>query len=103
MSLVESDSLKVKFLDYRESLVEIEFLQVIGFKRNPEELENPKLSDDCVYEVINSKWIEEYYKLNEPVSKHKHYKLCFNACGILDVLFVELKIINSPYLNKYRV
>ncbi len=98
--LFDGDSLQIKFLDYRESWVKLEFLEVIAFEWNSEEIENQNLSDDCVYEVINSKRIESYRRVGEPVFNHKHYKLCFNACGILDIIFSELRIIESPYLQK---
>lgn len=55
------------------------------------------MSDDCVYEVVNSNWLLKYKEVEvaEIIENHEHYKFCFNAYGILDVIFDEMKVIKD--------
>jgi hypothetical protein len=100
--LFDSNCVRVKFLDFRESQVEIEFYEVIGFKWNMEDHEYPTISDDSVYEVQNSIWLDKYIETDLSIKNenYKHYKLCFNGYEILDILFSNWKIIQSPSFKK---
>lgn len=84
--------LLVKFQDWAEQHWKIKFSEVLAFSWNSEELNYRKINDDCVYEVQNSDWISRYKNIGEPIETLKHYKCCFNAYGILDVIFEEIKI-----------
>ena len=85
--------LRLKFLDWQEQKIQVEFSDVIAFSWNQEEPNHKRMSDDCVYEVINSSSLLKYKEIPEDFEKYKHYKFCFNACGILDVIFDEMKVI----------
>ena len=49
------------------------------------------------YQVKKSKWIEQLKNLDviDSLDEYKHYRLCFNACAVLDVEFKKLEI--EPY------
>lgn len=84
--------LVVKFEDYQNESWRIKFSEVVSFSWNLEELIYPEIDDEFVYEVKESALISHYKLKGEPTEKLKHYKLCFNAYGILDVVFEEMKV-----------
>ncbi|MEP6903458.1 MAG: hypothetical protein ABJA66_17155 [Actinomycetota bacterium] len=90
-------TLWLKFFDWREQVWRVEFSEVVAFSWNQEEVEHQELRDDCVYEVKDSDWLGKYRKIGTIgiIDKYKHYKFCFNAYGILDVIFEEMKVIND--------
>src|SRR6476620_5669503 len=90
----DCSTLRLKFFDYCERLVLVEFSEIVAFSWNQEEVEHKELSDDRVYEVINSDWLRKHKDIGtvNNAEKCKHYKLCFNAYGILDVIFEEMKV-----------
>lgn len=87
----------LKFSDWRVQTWKVEFSEVVAFSWNQEEVEYRDLSDDCIYEVINSNWLEKYKEIEtvENIQSRKHYKFCFNAYGVLDVIFEEMKVIKN--------
>src|SRR5262245_19326761 len=77
------------FRDWREETVEHTFKDVLAFKWDGE-LSIDTIRDDTCYEVIDSSWLEEQARLQgENQTRFTHYKLCFNACGVLDVLCIR--------------
>ncbi len=91
----KGSSLLLIFCDWSEQIWRIEFTEVIAFSWNLDELFYREIHEDYVCEVENSDWIKKYKEIGEPVEKHKHYKFCFNAYGILDVIFEDIKISNE--------
>ncbi len=87
----------LKFFDWREQVWRVEFSEVVAFSWNQEEVEHKALRDDCVYEIINSQWLRKHKEIGTvgSIDNYKHYKLGFNAYGILDVIFEEMKVIND--------
>lgn len=75
------------FRDWNEKQVEFVASDVRAFSWI-EELEIPNLRDDVTYEVEESELIQKYYSWNEasPKDGYRHFKLCFNAAGIFDVM-----------------
>ena len=53
-----------------------------------EELDIQGLRDDIAYEVEGSEIIEKYRRWNllSPEDDYHHFKLCFNAAGVFDVV-----------------
>ena len=90
-------TLRLKFSDWQEQKIQVEFSDVIAFSWNQEEIDHKRMSDDCVYEVTDSNWLLKYREVEaaEIMENYKHYKFCFNANGILDVIFDEMKIIKN--------
>ena len=83
-----------RYTDWQEIEREIKFFDVVGYKWQDEvEIGFPE-RDDMPYQVKESKWIEELKNLHviDSNDEYKHYKLCFNACGVLDVVFRKLEI-----------
>ena len=78
--------LTVQFLDWREIPVKIHFPFTIAFRWQDEAVLPANIRDDQSYEVINSCWCAELAQLGVAQPQHRHYKLCFNAAGILDVV-----------------
>jgi membrane-associated PAP2 superfamily phosphatase len=88
----KGSKLLLKFEDWSKQIWKIEFAEVMAFSWNLDELNYRKIHDDYVYEVENSNWIKKYKEIDEYVEKHKHLKFCFNADGVLDVIFEDIKI-----------
>lgn len=83
----EKGNLFLRFVDWREQPRELVFQDVIAFRW--QELDEPELDirDDTTYEVVDSEWLSRQAQLQAAdCENHAHYKLCFNACGALDVL-----------------
>lgn len=78
----------LNFKDWREQPVEVWFHDTIAFKWQEAESHGPEERDDCAYVIEGSKWLAEHIKQNIVKDTHgyRHYKLCFNACGVLEVL-----------------
>jgi hypothetical protein len=77
--------LVLTFVDWKEQRRRLAFADVLAFRWQELDDETPR--DDVAYEVRDSSWLARQAKLQavEPES-YVHYKLCFNACGSLDVL-----------------
>lgn len=77
--------LVLSFVDWREQPRRVTFAEVLAFRW--QELDDDTPRDDVAYEVTDSDWLTRQTELQavEPEG-YIHYKLCFNACGCLDVL-----------------
>ncbi|MBW2984480.1 hypothetical protein KY361_05160 [Candidatus Woesearchaeota archaeon] len=71
----------LKYKDWREEDITVHFHNVIAIKWVYEEFDERAGERDDTYEVLNSKWLKA---LN--VKGKRHYKLCFNSIGDLDVI-----------------
>lgn len=77
--------LTVHFVDWSEQVREVKFCGVLGFRWQAFNNDAPR--DDASYEVVNSKWLETQATLvDEPADQYKHYRICFNRHGALDVV-----------------
>jgi hypothetical protein len=74
--------LLLEFLDWRENLIKVRFTDVIRFNWT-HGLDDAVRQDTC-YRVLDSPWTLTDLAA-EGNSVFCHYKLCFNACGTLDV------------------
>lgn len=94
---IDGSMLGLRFLDWREKAWQVEFSEVVAFSWNRDEVVHKDLDDDRVYEVTESDWVKKYREIGgvENVENYKHYKFCFNAWGILDVIFEEMKVIKD--------
>ena len=75
------------FLDWKEETVEFIASDVRAFSWI-EELDILDIRDDVAYEVEGSELIQKYYSWNtaSPNDGYRHFKLCFNAAGVFDVM-----------------
>lgn len=86
----EGGNLVLSFRDWREEVKEVRFLDTLGFRW--QEFDEKNLRDDTSYEVLNSLWLEKQAKIQVAnAEEYAHYKLCFNTCGVLDVLARKYK------------
>ncbi len=85
--------LNVRFVDWKEQQVQLEFLDVIAFSWDEGDAAwSPQHRDDLCYNVMNSDWLKRHVDVGvvDSSEKYSHYKLCFNAAGVLQVLATEL-------------
>jgi hypothetical protein len=77
--------LVLTFVDWREQPQRHVFYDVLAVQW--QEFDEEGIRGDVVYEVKGSEWLNRQAQLQavEP-EEYVHYKLCFNACGTLDVL-----------------
>ncbi len=80
-----SGDLVLTCVDWQEQPRRTVFVDVLAFRW--QEFDEEGIRDDVVYEVHDSDWLARQAKLQAvEVEAYVHYKLCFNACGTLDVL-----------------
>jgi hypothetical protein len=79
--------IQFSFVDWREQPVRFTASDVRAFSWL-EELDVPGIRDDVTYEVLESDLIQKYcaWNLMKPEDGYRHFKLCFNAAGVFDVL-----------------
>lgn len=78
-------NLVLEFVDWREQSVRRVFEGVLAFRWGEDTCGAPR--DDMSFEVESSEWLRREAQLQSVrVDDHAHYKLCFNAAGVLDVL-----------------
>lgn len=97
--LFERGHLRVRFRDWREQLVTLLFHDVVAFAWDQGGAAlNASHRDDCSYEVLGSGWLQRHIEVGtiEPDEAQHHYKLCFNAAGVLQVLASRLEVVGSP-------
>ena len=82
-----SGDLTMQFTDWQEQTRSVRFEEVLGFAWQ-DELDNSEIRDDVCYRIAASPWLARLLELTgEPnPNEFSHYKLCFNACGVLDVV-----------------
>lgn len=83
----DGSDLFLHFTDWRGQLQERTFKDVLAYRwGQTSEIDLPR--DDCTYEVHGSDWLvrETREVENRGPTRTSHYALCFNACGILEVL-----------------
>jgi hypothetical protein len=88
-------NIRFSFIDWNETLVEFVASDVRAFSWI-EELDIPELRDDVAYEVEESELIQKYYSWNtaSPKDGYRHFKLCFNAAGVFDVMCKSITVVN---------
>lgn len=93
----EDGNLTLSFIDYQEKHIEVYFPDVLAFKwQMIEELRDDEYYDRS-YEIENSKWLKAHkdQRVIEEKEEYTHYKFNFNACGCLEVLSMEFRMVNK--------
>jgi hypothetical protein len=81
----ENGDLHLSFIDWQAQPCSITFREVLGYRW--QELDDAVPRDDTTFEAIDSPWLQRQAQLQSvPSNEYAHYVLCFNACGVLDVL-----------------
>lgn len=78
--------LLLECVDWREAPQECAFKDVLAYRWGQHlGLDLPR--DDCSYEIHDSDWLSREAQLAAVTqSAFAHYTICFNACGVLEVL-----------------
>ena len=86
-------ALVLEFTDWREQDIQVHFSNVAGVKWQELDSSGPETRDDSVYEIIGSMWRTAYLKSGDWTDGDnlRHFRLCFNACGVLDVLAASME------------
>jgi hypothetical protein len=84
-------TLLVRYVDWQEQRREQALPETLAF-RWQEYDDNAPPRDDTTYEVRQSAWLEAQVHGIPNNDRFRHYKLCFNACGVLDVLCQEVVV-----------
>ena len=89
----ERGDLVLRFVDWQEKPVQVVFRKVLGFKWD-DELDPVDHRDDCCYRIADSAWLTNQTALAAIDTPHEysHLRLCFNACGMLDVLARSVEV-----------
>ena len=89
--------LRVVFTDWREKRIVVEFANVAGVRWQETESHGPEERNDSVYEIVGSDWLTELLVrgAREHQEGHRHFKLCFNAYGPLEVLATEMRLASA--------
>ena len=82
----DGSDLVLTCLDWQENRVRYSFRDVLAYRWG-QDVEVEGLRDDQAYEILESPWLEREAALAAvDCREYGHYKLCFNGCGVLDVL-----------------
>jgi hypothetical protein len=82
--------LHLSFIDWRDLPRQLVFRNVLAFRW--QEFDENDIRNDAAYEVTESEWLARQADLQLVSStEYAHYKLCFNAIGMLDVLASRAK------------
>ena len=92
--VAEGGSLRVTYCDWRERNVALVFHEVVAYSWDDGDAAvDPAHRDDTSYVVHNSPWLARHREIGTlmPSQEHRHFKLCFNAAGVLQVLAARLE------------
>lgn len=97
--VTERGWLRVTYRDWREQVVALLFHDVVAFSWDDGEAAvDHDHRDDCCYIVHDSPWLARHRDAGTltPAEEHRHFKLCFNAVGVLQVLAARLEVMAEP-------
>jgi hypothetical protein len=97
--IAEGGSLRVTYRDWREEFVALVFHEVLAFSWDDGDAAvDLAHRDDCSYVVYNSPWLARHREVGTltPSEEYRHFKLCFNAAGVLQVLAARLEVKAEP-------
>ncbi len=95
----EHGSLRVAFSDWREKIVLLLFHDAVAFSWDEgDAVVEGDHRDDCSYIVHNSPWLAMHQERGTMIrpEAHRHFKLCFNAVGVLQVLASRMEVLDEP-------
>lgn len=82
----ERGTLTIQFVDWQERLITIQFVETVAFQWCEEPELPAAIRADTSYEVIHSAWLAQQAARRASDADSRHYKLCFNAVGVLDII-----------------
>lgn len=81
------------FCNWRDEQVAVRFPNTIAFHWQEEAILPDSVRNDQSYEVVRSSWLVDLTDLGAADTRHRHYKLCFNVAGVLDVVSDLLQVL----------
>jgi hypothetical protein len=102
---LERGCLQVTFKDWREKTVTLLFHDVVAFSWDDGDAAlNASHRDDCCYIVHESPWVVRHREVGTltPSEHRRHFKLCFTAAGVLQVLASTLEVVAGPGTGRLR-
>jgi hypothetical protein len=85
----QDQELKVNYVDWQEQSQTVVLREVFCFKWQERDLDSAP-RDDTTFEVVKSTWLREQTSGIPGTEYLVHYKILFNACGVLDVICSEI-------------
>ena len=95
----EQGSLHVRFRDWQARDVNITFRDSVAFSWDEGDAAvSNDHRDDVSYIVVGSDWVTRHLDGGSIMVKerYRHYKLCFNAIGVLQVIATGLDVLAQP-------
>jgi hypothetical protein len=95
----EAQSLRVSFIDWQEKPILFVCRDTLAFRwQEAEYTLSDQEREDSTYEVMDSAWLRQHEDQNMTWegSTFHHYKLNFNAAGILEMICSEIEKIAEP-------
>ena len=89
------DEIQFSFRDWQEKPIHFKLSGVLAFSWGEAEfLDIPEIRGDVTYEVLDSDLIQKYRAANllMPTEEYRHFKFCFNASGVFDVLCTGISV-----------
>lgn len=81
----DGGNLSLSFVDWQERPKSVKFRDVLAFRW--QEFDDPVPRDDETFVVAESSWLDRQARLQSVLRENfVHYVMCFNTCGVLDVL-----------------
>jgi len=84
----DGSDVTLEFRDWSDQDVKVVFREVLGFRWSQWQDEVAPRDDES-YEVLGSEWLQREFDIGGTGVVRQdfaHYRLCFSACGVLDVL-----------------
>ena len=95
VSLIYRDQeLKVSYIDWQEQPQTVVLGKVFAFNWQERDLDSTP-RDDTTFQVVESTWLREQTSGIPGTESFVHYKIMFNACGVLDVICNEILSAND--------
>lgn len=90
-------ALKLEFVDYAEQRTTVHFSNAVAVNWCELEATGPNPRDDEIYEIQDSRWIADHLRqgARSPNEELRHFRLCFNACGTLDVIATTMELVRT--------
>ena len=91
---LRDEDVVLDFTDWQKRHVRVRFTNAAGIKWQELDSAGPEDRDDAVFEIIDSAWLGAYLKTGARAAADelRHYRLCFNGSGVLDVLAASMRL-----------
>ena len=85
----QDQELRISYVDWHEEPKTVTLGEVLSFKWQERDSDSAP-RDDTTFQVLDSTWLREQTHGVPGTESLVHYKVLFNACGVLDVICKEV-------------